>query len=197
MRVLTLFSGTHSVGKVATELGWEEVSLDLFEPADIQEDILKWDWRLYPPGYFDIVWASPECKEYSRAKTVGKRKLGYADKMVKRTLQIINDLRPKFWFIENPESGMLKTRDFMLLRPRSICDYCKYGLPYRKRTALWSNVSYELSSILQTCKHDCHACSNGRHFTSVQDEKHGVVRGRIPATLLMDIFELCKQLSDV
>ena len=79
MRVLTLFSGTHSVGKVASEFGWEEVSLDLYEPADIQEDILKWDWRLYPPGYFDIIWASPECKEYSRAKTVGKRQLGHAD----------------------------------------------------------------------------------------------------------------------
>ena len=34
MRVLELFSGTHSVGKVCKEYGWEVVSVDL-ENADI------------------------------------------------------------------------------------------------------------------------------------------------------------------
>ena len=35
MRLLELFSGTHSVGKVATELGYEVLSLDVDGNADI------------------------------------------------------------------------------------------------------------------------------------------------------------------
>ena len=63
MRLLELFSGTGSVGKVARQLGVEVVSLDFdrrCEP-DICEDILRWDYKAaYAPGHFDIVWASPD-----------------------------------------------------------------------------------------------------------------------------------------
>ena len=40
MRVLDLFSGTHSVGKVCKELGYECISLDL-KDADINCDRLQ------------------------------------------------------------------------------------------------------------------------------------------------------------
>ena len=50
MRVLELFSGTHSVGKVCKDLGYEVVSLDLTN-ADINIDILKWDYKTaFKPG---------------------------------------------------------------------------------------------------------------------------------------------------
>ena len=40
MRLLELFAGTQSVGKVARELGLEVVSLDRDMPADIKCDIM-------------------------------------------------------------------------------------------------------------------------------------------------------------
>ena len=46
MKLLELFSGTGSVGNVAKTLGWEVVSLDL-KNADINEDILEWDYKKY------------------------------------------------------------------------------------------------------------------------------------------------------
>lgn len=51
MRVLELFSGTGSVGKVCREKGWEVISLDL-KGADINTDILDWDYAsAYPVGH--------------------------------------------------------------------------------------------------------------------------------------------------
>ena len=64
MRVLELFSGTHSIGKVCSERGYEVISLDL-QDADINIDILEWDYTIYPVGYFDIIWASPPCATFS------------------------------------------------------------------------------------------------------------------------------------
>ena len=57
MRLLELFSGTGSVGRVFRELGWEVVSVDN-DPracADITDDVLTWDYTAYPRSYFDAV----------------------------------------------------------------------------------------------------------------------------------------------
>ena len=66
MRLLELFSGTRSVGKCCDALGWESISLDINDTADIKCDILKWDYKIYPKDEFDIIWASPPCASFSR-----------------------------------------------------------------------------------------------------------------------------------
>ena len=74
MRLLELFSGTGSVGKVFREHVWKVVSLD-WDPkfnANIVEDIRQWDYKSYPPNYFSCIWASPMCTQYSRARTTAK-----------------------------------------------------------------------------------------------------------------------------
>ena len=83
MRLLELFAGTGSVGKVAKELGFEVISLDRDMPADIQTDIMDWDYRAYPPKSLEAIWASPPCTEYSRAKTTGVRDIDGANKWFK------------------------------------------------------------------------------------------------------------------
>ena len=67
MKLLELFSGTESVGKVAEQLGYEVISLDL-KDADINCDILNWGYTIYPVGHFDVIWASPPCDTFSRMK---------------------------------------------------------------------------------------------------------------------------------
>ena len=62
--LLELFSGTGSVGRAFAEKGWVVISLDSDPKTDatIHGDILKWDYSTYPPGHFDVIWASPCCQ---------------------------------------------------------------------------------------------------------------------------------------
>ena len=132
MKLLELFSGTGSVGKVAKESGYDVVSLDL-KDANINTDILNWNYKVFKQNEFNIIWASPPCVEYSIAKTTGVRKIDYANSIVKKTIEIINYFNPSVWFIENPQTGLLKHQEFMKDFDYFDLDYSKYGFPYRKK----------------------------------------------------------------
>ena len=68
MKVLELFSGTHSVGKVCKIKGWDVVSVDMLLPATHKIDIMKFDYKKYDKNEFDVIWASPPCTNYSQLK---------------------------------------------------------------------------------------------------------------------------------
>ena len=107
MRILELFAGTSSFGQVADEFEHEVISLDKDMPASIQCDILDWDYTVYPSNYFNFIWSSPPCVEYSIAKTRGIRNLELANALVLKTLEIIEYFSPVFYVIENPATGLL------------------------------------------------------------------------------------------
>ena len=86
MKLLELFSGAKSVGKVARDKGYSGISLDL-KDADINSDILEWNFKDYEVGCFDFIWASPPCTEYSIARTTGKRKIDEANKIVLKIIE--------------------------------------------------------------------------------------------------------------
>jgi hypothetical protein len=50
-------------------------------------------------------------------------------------------------------------------------DYCKYGMPYRKRTRLWNNVSQWLPKPL--CKKDCDSMNGNKHKATAQRLPNG------------------------
>ena len=78
MRILDLFSGTHSLANAARPLGHEVVNLDNALPADIDCDFLTWDYTAYPPGHFDLIAASPPCAVWSNARMMNLGKLRLA-----------------------------------------------------------------------------------------------------------------------
>ena len=103
MRMLNLCSGTMSVSRPFVDNGYEVVNVDWdsrYSPTHCV-DIMTWNCP-YSPGHFDIVWASPDCTQYSRARTTAKteRNLNKADALVKRCLDLIKYLNPRLWFVE-------------------------------------------------------------------------------------------------
>ena len=185
-KLLELFSGTKSVSKVAEELGFDVVSLDLRD-ADINCDILLWDYTIFPPGTFDVVWASPPCTEYSRAKTVGVRDIEHANQIVLKTLEIIHYFNPTYWVIENPQTGLLKNQYFMTDLLYNDVDYCKYGMPYRKRTRLWNNI--RTFTPLPLCKKNCNFMIGNRHISMGQHDSNSTRDLYvIPSDLILEIL---------
>ena len=100
--------------------------------------------------------------------------------------------------IENPWTGLLRTRPVIQGIPYVRCDYCRYGSEYRKQTALWTNVPCNLL----TCDGKCGMIVDGRHRKTAQRGPglRGVVRmtddsvsldtlHALPARLCKAIFE--------
>ena len=163
-RLLELFSGTGSIGRAFRRHGWEVVSIDN-DPkagATLCADLMTFDYRSLG-GSFDCVWASPPCTHYSiaRSNAMTPRDLVGADALVGRALEVIRHFQPSSWFLENPQSGLLKGRAAVVGLPHVDVDYCSYGWPYRKRTRLWTNCADFAWAPL--CRQYCAGSENGRH----------------------------------
>jgi len=83
MKLLELFSGTHSIGKVAEDMNIDVVSLDRdlpeYDKSDkerkykskhhIKSCLLEWDYKKdFKEGDFDIITASPSCFYWSHLR---------------------------------------------------------------------------------------------------------------------------------
>jgi hypothetical protein len=146
MRLLELFSGTGSIGRAFVDKGWDVISVDLDPKANptITANLMTWDYTIHEPGYFNCVWASPPCTHYSIARTTAKtpRDLEGSDKLVQRVLEIIAYHAPSSFFLENPQSGLMKTRAVVEGLEFVDTSYCKYSFTYRKNTRFWTNCKY-------------------------------------------------------
>ena len=194
MKLLELFSGTGSVRKTVGEKFDEIVSIDIlpkFSPTECV-NILDWNYKKYPPHYFESIWSSPPCTHYSTAKTKGIRDIEGSNKIVLRTLEIIEYFKPNKWFMENPQTGLLKNQEFMKDIPFIDVDYCQYGYDYRKRTRIWTN------QIIQgkLCdKKTCTKVRDNRHFVCVGSgritDRHPTKNEKysIPSLLILELFE--------
>ena len=207
MKLLELFAGTRSVGKEAEKLGFEVFSSDIepFKNIDYVVDILNFDASRLPfkPT---VIWASVPCTTYSilsvmhhrdghKAKTDAAR-LG--DKIVIKTLEIIKELEPKYWYIENPRA-MLRKMPFMQGLPRTTVWYCQYGDNRAKPTDIFSNNLYSLFNpdgwqpkpVCHNGNINCHHDASPRGSTTggVQGQSGNKTRSVIPAELCREIMQ--------
>lgn len=202
-KVLELFAGSRSVSKAAEKLGMAVFSSDVepFEQIDYAVDINKFDIATLPFKP-DIIWASPPCQAFSIMSfryhwTGGKNayvpkstRAHEGIKMVKKTLQIIKQLNPQFYFIENPR-GMLRKMKFMEGMKRHTVSYCQYGDTRMKPTDIWTNSERWVPKPI--CKNGapCHEAAPRGSHTGTVGLKNAFERSKIPEQLCLEVLQSC------
>lgn len=170
--------------------GWD------FEP-DIEADIMDLTVEDLPHTDYDVVWASPPCPDFSMA-SVGNNwgegrmptgeSVAYSVALTYRALYFIGNIRPRWWFIENPV-GMMPY--IMPTHPREdermpwtdpeLVTYCQYGHDSMKRTLLFGR--HPPSFDYRRCSEGdpCHETAVRGFDTGTQGKGDGVVRSIVPS----------------
>jgi len=203
-RALVLFTGTGSVDRSLEKVGFKVDSLDIDKKCNATwtSDILNWEsWRDIAPGTYTFIWASPPCTQYSIARTTAKtpRNFALADSIVARTLEIINHLQPKGWLMENPATGLLKTRGVVGGLPFTTVCYCMYsdGIRhrYRKPTCLWGVLPAFVPRVMCTRKEPCEfSRDTGKHPCCAQRFSHSRLGDQ--RFSLNDLYSMPQGLTD-
>ena len=207
MNHLELFSGTHSFGKVSHKLGYNVISLDrdldascpftdYVSSTHIKEDIMTWNYKIYPKGFFKLITASPVCMWWShlRRSWIGRKIKAHGDTiitneildkdielygipMVDKVFEIIDYFNPEFYIIENPANGKMKEyiNDLILYYDIS---YCMYGFDYKKTTRFWTNIK----------EIEIKKCNHKKHKLALGHKNHG--------TTLLEKYRIPKKLCD-
>ena len=211
MKVLDLFAGTRSISKAFEEKGHETYSIEWdkdFENISLYEDInniTAKDIIKVCNGFPDVIWASPDCTTYSIAAISHHRKkneetgnldpisdyVKFCDKTNKHVLDLIQELKPKYYFIENPRGGLRKM-DFMKGLYRYTVTYCQYGDIRMKPTDIWTN--HPNPNFKPICKNgdSCHEASPRGSKTGTQGLKDAKERSIIPKQLCEHIVNICE-----
>lgn len=213
MKVLELFAGTKSIGIEFEKAGHEVFSIEWdkkFENIDLYTDINLITAKdiVNKFGKPDVIWASPDCTTYSIAAISHHRiknesgnlepKSEYAkfcDKTNKHVLDLIEELKPKYYFIENPRGGMRKM-DFMKGLYRYTITYCQYGDIRMKPTDIWTN--HPNPNFKSMCKNgdSCHESAPRGSKTGTQGLKNSTERSRIPQEFCKHIVKISEEVNN-
>lgn len=211
MKLLELFAGTRSISKAFEKRGHKTFSIEWnrdFNNIDLYEDINNVsaeDIIKLCGGVPDIIWASPDCTTYSVAGISHHRRKNketgdlepiseyaiFCDKTNKHVVDLIKQLKPKYYFIENPRGGLRKM-DFMQNLPRYTVTYCQYGDKRMKPTDIWTN--YPNPRFKKPCKNGdkCHEPAPRGSRTGTQGLKGAKERSVIPEELCEYIVKICE-----
>lgn len=216
LKVLELFAGTRSAGKAFEEAGHEVFSIDWdrqFQNIDMFADIgeLTAATILEVFGQPDIIFASPDCTTYSIAGISHHRtreatgnlapKSDYAkicDKVNLNVMKLIEELKPKLFFIENPMGGFRKMY-FIQGINRFTVTYCQYEMdkePNERRmkpTDFFTN--HNQPNFRTACKNGmpCHVRAQRGARTGTQGIKGKINRAIIPDELCKHIVEISEE----
>lgn len=204
MKILELFAGSCSFSNVAKEYGHETftvdsgldlITLNHYSKIDLVTDILEIDLNDIPFKP-DFIWASPPCtyfsvasigKHWNKDHTPKSKKALIGLEIVEKTKEIIKELQPTYYLIENPR-GKLRKLDILKEFKRDTVTYCQYGDSRMKPTDLWHNLNWTPRPM---CKYGmtCHEAAPRGSRTGTQGLKIKYEKSKVP-------YELCKEILE-
>lgn len=211
MKVLELFAGTRSIGRAFESRGHEVYSVEWdkkFDDIDLYADIgtVTAEQILNDFGHPDVIWMSPDCTSFSIAAISHHRKKNeetgnldpvsdyakFCDTVDQHCLDLIRELKPRFYFIENPRGGMRKMT-WMQGIHRYTITYCRYGDTRMKPTDIWTN--HPDPQFKPPCRNGspCHQAAPRGSKTGTQGLQNAMERSRIPDKLCQHIVDICEQ----
>jgi len=156
-------------------------------------------------GKPDVIWASPDCTSFSIAAISHHRRKNpitgilepvsdyakFCDNCDTNMIRLIEELNPKYFFIENPRGGM-RYSSFIGDIPRYTITYCQYGDIRMKPTDIWTN--HPNPKFKPMCKNgdSCHERAPRGSKMGTQGLKT-VDRSRIPEQLCNHIVKICEE----
>ncbi len=211
LKVLELFAGTRSIGRAFERRGHDVFSVEWnkdFKNISLYKDISELTAQeiIDSFGRPDIIWASPDCTTFSIAAISHHRRKNeetgnldpvsdyakFCDKVDTHVLDLIRELKPKYWFIENPRGGMRKMT-WMQGLLRYTVTYCQYGDNRMKPTDIWTN--HPDPKFMPPCHNGdpCHEAAPRGSKTGTQGLKGSVQRSMIPDRLCEHIVSICEE----
>lgn len=200
--IIELFSGTESFSKVAREFGYSTLTVDndLRHKPNICMDINELSITDIPEKFRNpyIIWASPDCSCYSVA-SIGTHWMGgnkayipRTDKALRslnvcrHTWELIKELNPKYWVIENPR-GLLWKMNIFPNEYWKVVWYCQYGDTRAKPTTLNTNIPF-VPRICHNGNPDHERAPRGAK-TGTQGLKDSVARSVVPRQLCYELLQ--------
>jgi hypothetical protein len=143
--ILSLFDYSGAWCAPYKEAGYTTVQIDL----KLNKDVLEVKPDDFPEGVRGIL-AAPPCTHFSlsgaqywKAKD-GDGRTEQALALVDHVLFLVEELRPKWWVLENPVGRLAKLRPDSLGKPAMYFQPYHYGDPYSKKTGLWGDFNTNL-----------------------------------------------------
>ena len=202
MKTLELFAGSRSFSKVAERQGFKTYTTDNQDFDKIDQVCDIFDFNIDKAidslgGKPNVIWASPPCTTFSIAscgyhwnkdRTPKTERCKEGIKIIEKTIEIIKELKPMFYFIENPR-GLLRKQEMMDIFSRKTVTYCSYGDMRMKPTDIWTNLNWTPREMCKNGNRDCHHQPAPRgSSTGTQGLKGAYERSMIPPQLFEELF---------
>jgi hypothetical protein len=202
MLIFDFFAGTGSSTKAFKDAGHTVISFELDSQFEATENVdileLTSEYLLSKYGKPDFVWASPPCQAFSVAsigkhwnidKTPKTDLAVFNQSLVWKTRQLIEELEPKHWLIENPR-GMLRKLPPVEGLTRHTISYCQYGDTRQKPTDLWGKVEGWTPKPICSPGSSCHEAAPRGSRTGTQGIKKTADRSRVAPDLSIELLKV-------